>query len=233
MPRILLFALAAMLAAATHAQPSQPPYLNVVNLDAAATADVPADTLTATLFTEEQGPDPAQLAARVNARLDEALARARAQPKVEARSGNYQTNPVYDRAGQITSWRIRAEIRVESRDFKAVGALLGALQPAMKVGAMAFSLSRPAREAAESALLAEALARYQDKARAIAKALGFPGYALGQINVRSESPLPPPVPLRGMAMSAAAEAAPPVPTEGGTNAVTVHVSGTVVLGPGK
>ena len=40
-----------------------------------ATADVPTDTLTVTLFVEEQGPDPGQLAARVNARLDDALGR--------------------------------------------------------------------------------------------------------------------------------------------------------------
>lgn len=234
MLRSLLFTLAMLAAAAVHAQPSQQPYFNVVNLDASATADVPTDTLTATLFTEEQGPDPAQLAARVNARLDEALAKAKAQPKIEARSGNYQTSPVYDRAGQITGWRIRAEIRVESRDFKAVGALTGGLQPAMKLASMVFSLSRATREAAEASLLAEALARYQEKARAIAKALGFPGYVLGQINVRSEGGVPPPIVPRGVAMAAMADAAPPpVPTEGGTNAVTVHVSGTVVLGPGK
>ena len=96
---------------------------------------------------------------------------------------------------------------------------------------MVFSLSRSAREAAEAALLTEALGRYQEKARAVAKALGFPGYVLGQIAVRSEGPTRPPIPVRAMAM--AADAAQPVPVEGGKNAVTVFVSGTVVLGPGK
>ena len=235
MLRCLLFVIATLLAAAAAAQTSQQPFFNVVTLDASATADVPTDTLTVTLFTEEQGPDPGQLAARVNARLEEALAKAKAQPKVEARSGNYQTSPVYDRAGQITGWRTRADIILESRDFKAVGALAGTLQPAMKLSSMVFSLSRAAREGAESALLADALGRYQDKARAIAKALGFPGYVLGQINVRSEGPMQPPIPLRGVAMAAMADGAPapPVPTEGGKNAVTVHVSGSVVLGPGR
>lgn len=235
MLRSLLFVLATLLAAAAAAQTSQQPFFNVVTLDASATADVPTDTLTVTLFTEEQGPDPGQLAVRVNVRLDEALAKAKAQPKVEARSGNYQTSPIYDRASQITGWRTRADIVLESRDFKAVGALAGTLQPAMKLSSMVFSLSRAAREAAETALLADALGRYQDKARAIAKALGFPGYVLGQINVRSEGPTQPPIPLRGVAMAAMADGAPPppVPTEGGKNAVTVHVSGSVVLGPGR
>jgi len=233
MLRNLLFALAACAAVTAAAQSGQQPYFNVVTLETSATADVPTDTLTVTLFTEEQGPDPAQLATRVNARIDEALAKAKAQPKVEAHSGNYQTSPIYDRASQITGWRIRAEIVLESRDFKAVGTLSGALQPAMKLASMVFSLSRAAREAAESALLAEALGRFQEKARAVAKSLGFPGYQLGQIVVRSEGPTRPPIAYRTMAATAEAAMPAPVPTEGGKNAVTVFVSGTVVLGPAK
>jgi len=234
MQRTLLIPVLALAAATALAQAPQQPFFNVITLEASATADVPTDTLTVTLFVEEQGPDPGLLATRVNARLDEALARARKEPKVEARSGNYQTNPTYDRANQITGWRIRADVVLESRDFKTVAALAGALQPALKLWSMTFSLSRGAREAAEAALLTEALAKFQEKARAIAKGLGFPGYALGQIVVRSEGPVPAPVAYRGVAMSAIADAAPaPVPVEGGKNAVTVNVSGSVVLGPGR
>ena len=88
-------------------------------LEAGATADVPADTLTVTLFTEEQGPDPGQLAAKVNARLDEALAKAKTQPLIEARSGNYRTNAIYDRANQITGWRIRADVILREPRFQS------------------------------------------------------------------------------------------------------------------
>jgi predicted secreted protein len=235
MRRTLLIPFLALAAATALAQAPQQPFFNVITLEASATADVPTDTLTVTLFAEEQGPDPGQLASRVNARLDEALAKARKEPKVEARSGNYQTNPTYDRANQITGWRIRADIVLESRDFKAVAALAGALQPALKLWSMTFSLSRGAREAAEATLLTEALGQFPEKARAIAKGLSFPGYVLGQIVVHNEGAAPAPVAYRGVAMSAMADAAPapPVPVEGGKNAVTVNVSGSVVLGPGK
>jgi predicted secreted protein len=233
--RSLLVTLALAAAATASAQTSQQPFFNVVTIEASATADVPTDTLTVTMFAEEQGPDPAAIAARVNARLDEALTRAKREPKVEARSGNYQTTPVYDRANQITGWRIRADLVFESRDFKTAAALAGALQPALKLWSMTFSLSRGAREATEAALLTEALGKFQEKARAVAKGLGFPGYVLGQIVVRNEAPGPPPVAFRSVAMSAMADggAPPPVPVEGGKNAVTVNVSGSVVLGPGK
>lgn len=212
----------------------QPPFLNVVSFEASATREVPTDTLTVTLFVEEQGPDPGAIATRVNARLDEALAKAKNQPRVEARSGNYQTNPIYDRANQITGWRTRADVILEGRDFNAVGALAGQLQPALKLGSMTFSLSRSARETVEAALLTEALAKFQERARAVAKSLGFPGYGLGQINVRSEQPPPHgPVAYRMSAAMADAAAPGPVPVEGGKNAVTVVVSGSIVLGAAK
>jgi len=232
--RMLVPVLALFVATAAVAQPSpQQPFFNVVTLEASATADVPTDTLAMTLFTEEQGPDPGALATRVNARLEEALARAKKESRVEVHSGSYQTTPVYDRANQITGWRTRAEIILEGRDFKAVAALAGALQPALKLGSMQFSLSRQAREAADASLLKEALAKFQERAGAIAKGLGFPGYQLGQINVRNEGPVhPQPIAYRMQAAAAEGGGA-PVPVEGGKNSVTVVVSGSVVLGPGK
>jgi predicted secreted protein len=234
----LVFALVASGVAAQPMQPMQPPpFYNVATLEASATADVTADTLTATLFTEEQGPDPGQLAAKVNARIEEALAKAKAEPKVEARSGNYQTNAIYDRGNQITGWRIRADITLESRDFKAISALVGTLQPLVKLSALTFSLSRGAREAAEAKLTSEALTRFQEKARAIARALGFPGHAIGQIAIRTEGPVQVQPMFRAAAVGGMADGLPPppgpVPVEAGKSAVTVVVSGSVVMGPAK
>jgi predicted secreted protein len=159
---------------AVFAQPNPQPFFNVVTLEASATSEVASDTLTVTLFTEEQGPDPAQLAARANTRLEQALATAKSETGVEAHSGTYQTTPLYDRASQITGWRLRAELVLEGRDFKTVSALAGKLQPAMKLAGMSFTLSRSAREKAEASLLSDALRKFQAKADAIAKTLGFP-----------------------------------------------------------
>ena len=232
----LLLALA-LIASGVAAQPMQPPpFYNVATLEASATADVTADTLTATLFTEEQGPDPGQLAAKVNARIEEALAKAKAEPKVEARSGNYQTNAIYDRGNQITGWRIRADITLESRDFKAISALVGTLQPLVKLSSLTFSLSRGAREAAEGRLTSEALTRFQDKARAIARTLGFQTHVLGQIAVRAEGPIQVQPMFRTAAVGMTDSLPPPpgpVPVEAGKSSVTVVVSGSVILGPSK
>ena len=77
MRRTMMFMFLAIAAATAVAQAPQQPFFNVVTLEASATADVPTDTLAVTPFVEEQGPDPGQLASRINARLEEALAKAR------------------------------------------------------------------------------------------------------------------------------------------------------------
>src|SRR4029077_15602848 len=105
MLRTFRLALLALFALNATAQTSQQPFTNVITFDASASAEIATDTLTITMFTEEQGLDPADLAAKVNARIEQALAKAKAERAVEARSGTYQTNALYDRANQITGWR--------------------------------------------------------------------------------------------------------------------------------
>jgi len=89
-----------------------------------------------------------------------------------------------------------------------------------------------AKDHAESALLVEALRNYQARADTIAKALGFPGYTLGQISVRTEGQVVRPIAFKAMQATAMADSggAPPPPIEGGKNTVTVVVSGSVILG---
>ena len=84
--RSLLFTLALVAAATACAQTSQQPFFNVITLETSATADVPTDTLTVTLFTEEQGPDPGALATRVNARTPIRPRRRHSSPRFAAPS---------------------------------------------------------------------------------------------------------------------------------------------------
>ena len=182
-----------------------------------------------TLFTEEQGPDPAELAARANTRLEQALARAKAEPGVEARSGSYQTTPSYDRAGRSPAGACARKSRREPRLQDGERARRPAAAGAEARRDVVLAVARGARKA-EASLLTEAL-RYQARAEVIAKTLGFPGYTLGQIAVRTEGPVIRPVAYRAMAVAMADGGAPPPPIEGGKNDVTVVVSGSVILGP--
>ena len=81
------------------------------------------------------------------------------------------------------------------------------------------------------------MTRFQEKARAIARTLGFPGHVLGQIAVRAEGPVQVQPMFRTAMTGGMVDQLPPppgpVPVEAGKSAVTVVVSGSVILGPSK
>lgn len=211
-----------------YAQKEPPPLrAGVVTLDAQASAEVPQDIATVTLAVEMDDADPAQLVQKVNRTLDETMREAKAESKVAARSGGYRTYAVSDRNGRVTAWRARAEVILESRDFKTLAVLTGRLSARMPVGGISFSLSPEARRAQEDALLAQAIAAFQSRAEAAAKAFGYARYSLGEVAVHTQSPGPVPRMFARNATASAASA--PVPVEGGMATVTVSVNGSVKL----
>jgi predicted secreted protein len=222
MPRAAL--LAWLLAAwPALAQEPSPPLFNLVTLAAQAAREVANDTLYATLAVEAEGGDPAQLADGVNRTMRRALDLARGYGGVRVRSGNYQTYPVYDRT-RIVRWRVRQELRLESSDFGAATELIGKLQASLAVTQLSHGVSAEARREAENALIGEAIAAFEERARLARDALKAKSHRLRELNIATEGPLPPQPLMRAMA----AEAAPPA-LEAGATRISVTASGTVQL----
>ena len=94
---------------------------------AEAQREVANDTLSATLYVESNGANAAEVANTLNRAINDALKQSAEVKAVRARSGNHQTWPLYNKAQQPAGWRGRAEVRLESRDFAAAGALIGGL----------------------------------------------------------------------------------------------------------
>lgn len=207
----------------THDAP-HPAQFNLVTLSAQAEREVPNDLLHATLAAEAEGAEPARLADQVNATMRQALEAARAARGVRAQSGNYQTHPVYDK-GRIVGWRVRQELRLESADFPAATALIGRLQASLAVTRMALGVSAEARRQAENALLAEAIAAFEERARLARDALQAKSYRIRELQIGGGGPIAP-RPLA--ARTLAAEVAPPA-LEAGTTRIVVTASGTVQL----
>jgi predicted secreted protein len=227
MKRIAVLAVLLALAGCAHAQAVAPaPRERVLTLEAQAAQEVPLDVATITLVAEMEDQEPAALAQRMNRTLEDTLAQAKAETRVDARSGGYRTFPATDRDGHITAWRARAEIILESRDFKALSALAGRLASRMSVGGMSFSLSREAREAEEDRLITQAIARFQARAQLAAKSFGFAHYSLLEVHVQTQSAAPPRPFMAAMAKSAPSAN---VPVEGGNTTVSVTVSGSVKM----
>jgi predicted secreted protein len=220
---ILLALLCAPLAAAAQAPET---LFNLVSLNAAAEREVPNDLLTATLAAEAEGADPAQLADSVNRAMQRALSTALAVKSVKAQSGAYQTIPVYDK-NRVARWRVRQELRLESADFAAATELIGKLQASLMVTGMNLSVSSAARRKAENALIAEALAAFEERARVVRDAMQAKGYRVRDLQVSSAGGSPP-RPMLAMATRALQEAAPPA-VEPGSSRMLITVSGTIQL----
>ncbi|MCW8906323.1 MAG: SIMPL domain-containing protein [Sedimenticola sp.] len=196
-----------------------------ISLSVAAGEEVTNDRIEATLFLQQEGNDPAQLAQRINRAISQALEKARDYPEVESRSLDYSTHPVY-RNSSIVAWRVRQSIGLKSADSGAVSRLIGELQQTLSVAEIGYTISPERQRQVEAGLTAEAIARFRERAELIQRKMGYAGYRLVNMNIGSAGGGPrPPYPMR--AMSLKAESAPAL--EAGSQRIEVQISGTIEL----
>lgn len=223
------FAAAIALALACAPAPAQeraePLFNNIVNLSAQAEREVANDTITAVLAADAEGADPAALADGVNRAMRDALKVAEGYRNVKARSLNYQTWPVYDKQ-RVARWRVRQELRLESRDFAQATELIGRLQSTLVVAGMSVGLSPEARKQAENALIVEALAAFHERAGIVRDAQKAKGYRVKELQVGTGGGMQPR--LFAAQRSAAASVAPPSVEPGGS-VIQVSIGGSIQL----
>jgi len=205
-----------------------PPRYNTVSLQADAQREVQNDLMNATLYVEVNDATAAGVASAVNRSVNEALRVARDHKGVRVRSGQNQTFPVYSKANQLQGWRGRGEIRLESRDFEAVSALIGRLQADLQLAGVQFTVSPEARRTVENELITEAIAAFKARAEIVRTALAGRGYRLQALNVTTGHNFPQPRFAVATAAMAAREAAPPA-FEAGISVVTVSAHGSIEL----
>ncbi|SOZ13992.1 conserved hypothetical protein, DUF541; putative exported protein [Cupriavidus taiwanensis] len=214
--------------ASAHGGPTETPS-GVLSLTAQAVTEVPTDIVHLTLAAEQEGAEPAAISSGLSSRTQAVITQARRVQGVTAESGGFTIHPSTDRNGRISTWRGRSEVILKSRDFAAVSRLAGELASQMQVQNIAFSLSREAREAAEAKLAEQAIASFRSKAQATTRLFGYGSYTIREVSV-NETGMVPPVPrMYGAAKAMMADAAVPVPVEGGKTQVTVSVNGSVQM----
>lgn len=223
----LALALAAGAATAAETGP-QPPLLR---LETQAQQEVTEDIAVAVFFLERDGLQADALQAAVNPVLQAALAELKRDPALQVRSGRYVTQPRYGRDGRIDGWRVRGELVAESEDIAAVSRATATLAGRMNVGSIGFRLSDAKRREAERTLTEEAAARFYERGRAAARALGFADVALVEANLSASGGPGIPVMRAAMAGGPAAAEAAPVPLEPGRSLVSVGFGGTLRLIP--
>ncbi len=206
---------------------SQPVPAGVLSLSAQASQDIAQDTVDITLFYEQEASDPTSLSNALNQHAETALAQAKAESDVQARTGTFSIYPMTDKNGHISTWHGRTEVVLRSHNFGAASRLAGQLASVMQVGNVSFSLSPEAQRVAADKLGGQAIENFRTRAQAAAKEFGYSGYTIREVNLNNSSGTQPRPMFAMRAM--AAEAAAPVPVEAGTSTVTVNVSGSVQM----
>lgn len=192
-----------------------------------ATRAAPNDQAVATLYVEQSGADAAALASRVNRAIAAALDTARGYTDIKVQSGSTSTWPVYDKNGsKIEAWRMRSEIRLETRNVAALSELIGKLQGSLAVSQLNMQPSAETRRKATDEATVDAIRAFEQRAALISSSLGK-RYRLRHINI-SDSGGRPPVYARMRAAPVMAEAA-SAPLEGGESEIGVTINGRIEL----
>ncbi|MGB5640312.1 MAG: SIMPL domain-containing protein [Sedimenticolaceae bacterium] len=201
---------------------------NRVSLNESAQIEVDNDLLVVVMFAQAEGRDAAAPADEVNRRMDWAVNMVKSHPEVKVQTLGYQTSPLYNKS-TIRGWRVNQSLRLESRDGRLLGDLVGRLQEQLQVQSIAYQVSEGQRREQLDGLTAQALARFQDRAAHIAKTLGRSGYRVVRININDGRHSPMPI-ARGMMMEASADVAVAPPRlEAGTQQMSVSINGEIEL----
>ena len=197
--------------------------------------DIPNDQMNATLSIEFSDKDAGKLAQQLTLAINDAMKKAAAYPTVKATSGNQNTWPVYGStltsSSKLESWRGRAEIRLESGDFKAASELIGKLQEKLQMNGIRFVVSADMRSRTESKLTTEAIAAFKARAEAIRNAWSAKGYRLVQMSLGAAGGPAPYMPMMRVMKTADAGSALTQDMAGGETHLVVNVSGTIELQP--
>lgn len=204
-------------------------------VNATPTADITAegnaeavnDLAGALAYFEATEANPSSLADKVNKVIAQALALAKDFPSVKVATAGTNTFPVYDRDGRtLTAWRMRSQIRLESRDIAAMSSLIGKLQSRLAVSQISLEPSPETRRTAENEATVAAISDFRRRAQLVADTLGRK-YRIQRLSI-NQSGSHPPIFMRAKVAMASAEAA-PTPIEAGESTVTVSINGTVEL----
>jgi len=196
-----------------------------VQLSASAETRVENDIVLATLYAQEEGADAAQLANLVNERISEAIQLVNRHDAIVARTGSYNTSPVYNN-NKITGWRVRQTIQLESRDMKLVSTVLGELQQTLSLQDITFAVSPELKNSTDELLIAEALKVFEQRAKNITGHLGRKNYKIVEINVSTAGNR---YPRRNYEFTAMASEVAPPSIVAGDQTLQVTVNGQIEM----
>jgi predicted secreted protein len=204
------------------------PEHRIINLQAEATREVANDEMQATLYTELNEKDAATLANKINSIVNQAMNTAKSYPKVVIKTGGQNTYPVYNDKQQLINWRGRAEVILNSQDFKQTSELIAKLQENMQLGNINFEVSDEQRNQVESELYIEASKAFQQRAKLLLAPWGASNYELVNLQLNANANRPMPI-YAARGSSFKADSIESQNVEAGNSEITVIANGSIQL----
>ena len=221
--------LACALSTSAFAQQNEALNYNIVNVQAESARQVSNDEMHAILYIEKSNKQPAELASQITQLMNQAMMLAKKYPQVKVETGSQTTYPVYDNENRkLKEWRGRAEVQIESTDFKAASQLVSELQQNFQTESINFTVSDAQRKKVENELMIEASKNFQQRAQMLSQAWSKSGYNLVNLNLNTSNNYPQPMMMRdSMAKFSGAEAADAQNVAAGESKITVNANGTI------
>lgn len=217
--------------------PKDPPLLTV---SVEAARQLANDEMNVLMRVERESRELAEANRDALERINALLARAGKVDGVKTSLSSIRSNPVYAEVRrdenktekEVSGWRVHAEALLRSRDMPTLSRLIGELAADARVMSVGFTVSQQMRDQVEAELLLEAARAFNERAAAVAGALGFAGFDIERVSVGTGRmpPLYRPVAQEAM-MSMRAAAAPDFSDSAGESTMSATASGQVWLRP--
>lgn len=201
---------------------------NRIEFQVEATRVLNNDLMSAALSVTVQAQQPVQVAQQLNTQLNAALQKINQYSSVKATRSNQNSYPIYGKNNRIEAWRGVAEVRIESRDFKAASELIMQLQNTLQLGEVQFSLADDSRASVEASLMTEAIKNFQARADTVRQAMNAKAYKTVHLSISNNTP-PANYPML-MRSATMAESAIPTPAFAtGETRLSVQINASIEL----
>lgn len=204
---------------------------------------IETDKVLVDLAITKRGNDTTALTQQVNTTTAEVFQIVRANQAIESKTTFFSTTPYYsptpNAAPETTpAWEVSQGIHLESTDSKALSSLIASIQDKVQITTVSYDLSSRAANAAKQAMTQTALKTFRERAKTIAKNMGYERYRMINMNIQAwDDNSAPYIPASAGATPIGNYQSPTPPTgngsalvlEGGKNLYRLTVSGQVVV----
>lgn len=203
-----------------------------VNFSVDVEKEVAMDILQVGVFLQEENADLKALHKNVSEKLNQALAKIKAQSAVKIQQNNRHTSVRYNEKGRKTGWIERADLVLESKDFFALSQVIDDISELFSIDFIQAKLSKEAQNRLEDEMTKAALEKFRQKAQLTTDSLQAKGYRIVTLNIQKMNEgvgFARHYAMDSAPMVAAAKSTVPVQLESGTTYLKNTINATIEL----